>query len=217
MPVDISIDLRVQFGPARDQDPRPTCMAFAASDAHAGARPGWTPLSVEWAHYHAHKRDGGPPSGGVTMTAMRETLRSDGQPEETAWPYIAAEITDTAKWVPPKLRSALFHRDSDSVDTTLAAITARLAEGAPVLMTMSVSSSFDYGWDKDFVIAGAEPPVPERRHAVVAVGRGSRAGRPLLLIRNSWGEDWADAGYAWIDIDYLKPRLLRASVLTKEL
>ena len=29
------VDLRGNFGPARDQNPRPTCMAFAASDAHA--------------------------------------------------------------------------------------------------------------------------------------------------------------------------------------
>lgn len=216
MPVDVSMDLRNQFGPARDQDPRPTCMAFAASDAHAAARPGWIPLSVEWAYYHALQRDGGPPSGGVTMRSMLETLRFDGQPVEEAWPYIAAEITDTAKWMPPTFTSELLHRDSDSLDATLVAIRAKLDAGTPVLMIMSVSSSFDYGWDDDFVVTGAELPDPKRRHAVVAVGHGTREGKPLLLIRNSWGEGWADAGYAWIDFEYLKLRLLQASVLTKE-
>ena len=31
-------DLRGQFGPARDQEGRETCLAFAMSDAHAAAR-----------------------------------------------------------------------------------------------------------------------------------------------------------------------------------
>ena len=56
------VDLRGDLGPARDQDPRPTCMAFAASDAHGAARDGWEPLSTEWAYYHALKRDSGLPA-----------------------------------------------------------------------------------------------------------------------------------------------------------
>ena len=60
--IKILVDLRNNLGPARDQDPRPTCMAFAASDAHAAARDGWEPLSTEWAYYHALKRDGGLPA-----------------------------------------------------------------------------------------------------------------------------------------------------------
>jgi hypothetical protein len=82
------VDLRGSFGAARDQKPRPTCVAFAASDAHAAARPGWEPLSAEWAYYHALKRDGG-------------LLKSDGQPVESDWPYIKAPITDLKSWKPP--------------------------------------------------------------------------------------------------------------------
>jgi hypothetical protein len=47
--VKIIVDLRSKFGVARDQNPRPTCMAFAASDTHAALRSVWTPLSAEWA------------------------------------------------------------------------------------------------------------------------------------------------------------------------
>ena len=67
------VDLRGSFGPARDQNPRPTCMAFAASDAHAGARSGWTPLSAEWAYYHAVKRESGLPHQGASLNAMLAT------------------------------------------------------------------------------------------------------------------------------------------------
>ena len=42
--ITVSVDLRALFGPARDQGPRPTCLAFAASDAHAALAMGWAPL-----------------------------------------------------------------------------------------------------------------------------------------------------------------------------
>jgi C1A family cysteine protease len=44
-------------------------------------------------------------------------------------------------------------------------------------------------------------------HAVIAVGHGQNGGKRLLLVRNSWGETWGHEGYAWVDCDYLAPRL----------
>jgi hypothetical protein len=101
MSVDVLLDLRLEFGEARDQGPRPTCMAFTASDAHAGVRAGWDPLSVEWAYYHAVRRDGANPDDGATLTSMLKVLEADGQPHETGWPYIARPILDPAVWNPP--------------------------------------------------------------------------------------------------------------------
>ena len=149
------------------------------------------------------------------MAAMRATLREDGQPVEGGWPYIARQIGNTALWTPP-VAAPLFRRNSVECDALPQAIMARLDAGSPVLMVMSVSSRFDWGWDADFVVAGDEPLDPTRRHAVVVVGHGTRDGHTLFLVRNSWGEDWGDAGYVWLDLDYLQPRLLRASVLTEE-
>src|SRR5438105_15222161 len=97
----VSVDLRPSFGPVRNQGPRPTCMAFAASDAHAALRPGWSPLSCEFAFYHAQRRAGLPPDKGATLSAMLATLRHDGQPEEAGWPYLAATPADAASWAPP--------------------------------------------------------------------------------------------------------------------
>ena len=82
MPVQILCDLRSLFGDARDQDQRPTCLAFAASDAHAALRSPWRPLSVEFAFYHAQRRAGRTPHVGATLPAMLEALREDGQPIE---------------------------------------------------------------------------------------------------------------------------------------
>jgi Papain family cysteine protease len=208
-------DLRASFGPARDQDPRPTCMAFAASDAHAGVRAGWQPLSTEWAYYHALKREGGAPHDGATMTGMLDALRINGQPEEAAWPYIAELFTDMTVWVPPKA-APVFRRDSTPQTATVEAIIDRLDANDPVLFTMSVSTSF-FRHGPGGVIAAVEPLEPKRVHALVAVGHGHRQQDVFVLVRNSWGQAWGVDGYGWVATSYLKSRLLRVATMAGEL
>ena len=216
MKVTIDKDLRSLFGPARDQDPRPTCMAFAGSDAHAGARPGWEPLSVEWAYYHALQRDGAEPNEGVSLNAMLETLRVDGQPVEAAWPYITSSFVNVAEYHPPSTGNPLYRRDSVKVLPTVERIVEQLDRDQPVLLTMSVSHSF-FHVPGNGVIAASEPIESHRIHAVVAVGHGHSSSDHLILVRNSWGEDWALEGHAWLHIAYLEPRLLATASLTREL
>ena len=215
MPIVVTKDLRAQFGPARDQDPRPTCMAFAASDAHAGARPCWEPLSVEWAYYHALKRDGVQPHQGVHLTTMLTTLRSDGQPVEACWPYITELFTDLAAWKPPSSADPIFRRESEDASATVSAIVDRLDQDRPVLFTMSISPAF-YRPDTAGVVASGEALMLKRVHAVVAVGHGARGAERFILVRNSWGTGWGFDGHAWVDTAYLAPRLVDAATMAGE-
>jgi hypothetical protein len=210
------VDLRGSFGTARDQSPRPTCLAFAASDAHAAARGGWELLSAEWAYYHALKREGGLPHQGATLNAMLATLKSDGQPIERHWPYIKVPITDVKAWKPPARAAQLFFRDHGTCTATVTQVIEQLNAGAPVLITMTLSDAF-YRPNADGVIDVSEPLDVKRKHAAVAVGHGKRDTTRLVLIRNSWGEAWGLKGHAWITIDYLAPRLTGAAIVTTEL
>jgi C1A family cysteine protease len=209
------VDLRGSFGAARDQTPRPTCLAFAASDAHAAARGAGELLSAEWAYYHALKRDGGLPCDGTTLTAMLATIKSDGQPVETDWPYIRAPITDIKSWKPPPRTGQLFFHDHNVCTITVQHVIDQLNAGRPVLITMTLSDAF-YRPNAEGAIEKSEPIDAMRRHAVVAVGYGERGSTRFVLIRNSWGDAWGLNGYAWVAVDYLTARLTGAAIMTTE-
>ena len=211
------VDLRGSFGPARDQDPRPTCLAFAASDAHAAARAlPWQDLSTEWAYYHAIQRGGTHPDDGTTLEAMLDAIKLDGQPPEGVWPYIQTHVTDLSKWKPPAPCPTIFFRDNGGCGATPAEIISQLDAGNPVLTIMTTSNAF-YRPDKDGVVDSLEPTVPDRLHAVISAGYGEANARQFILVRNSWGEGWGLQGYAWLSTNYLIPRLVGAAIMTTEL
>ena len=145
----VAVDLRPSFGAARDQGPRPTCLAFAASDAHAGLRPGWTPLSCEFAFCHAQRRAGRSPGQGALLPAMLETLRKDGQPTETGWPYLTAVPPDLASWTPPAAVGVLFGRDGKRTTASVDDVIAKLDAGRPVIVLLMLSAHDTGQWYKD--------------------------------------------------------------------
>jgi len=113
MAIDILCDLRHRFGPARDQGARPTCLAFAVSDAHAVLREPWTALSCEFAFYHAQRRARRPPTAGARLVEMLATLKEDGQPVESDWPYLVSLPSDLNSYRPPE-NLVVFRRNGES-------------------------------------------------------------------------------------------------------
>lgn len=206
-------DLRGRFGPARDQEGRETCLAFATSDAHAAAIGGtWTPLSCEYLFYHAKRRDGAPADEGTTFPAIRAALEQDGQPAESGWPYLDQLPTDLAHWEPPAEVGALFRRRSDPSGEAFDQVWNAVEGGQPVLIGMGYSDAF-FTPDPDGVIDSDEPEDPALKHALVVVGTGTRPKSRLLLVRNSWGPSWGLSGYAWLAERYARPRIEVALVI----
>jgi hypothetical protein len=202
----ISCDLRRLFGAIRNQGGRPTCIAFAVSDSHAAVRGAFMELSVEHLFYHAVQRTpGGHPAKGVNFPRILEALHLDGQAAEGGWPYMPVLPSDLSLWVPPKGATPVFKRQCHPAAGAITAIIAQLDAGFPVVVTFMVTMAFCMA--EDGVVRLTTPDVEVDWHAVIAVGHGQSSGRPFLLVRNSWGESWGMGGYAWVDIDYLVPRL----------
>ena len=209
----ISRDLRNRFGPARNQGSRSTCLAFAMSDAHAAVRAAaWELLSCEYLFFQAKRRDNVSHEAGTTLTAIRAALSEDGQPFETEWPYLSALPANLASWKPPASVGTLFRREADASGKAFDQVWTAVEEGKPVVLTMTLSGAF-YTPDPAGVIDEVAIGGVVIRHAVVAVATGHRSGQRLLLVRNSWGESWGLAGYAWLSERYARHRISAAITL----
>lgn len=216
MPLVVHRDLRSRLGPARDQGARPTCLAFAASDTHAALRTPWSPLSCEFAFYHAQRRAGRSPTGGASLSYMLTALKEDGQPAETDWPYLPSLPADLDDYGPPG-GLTVYRRWGEPRAGEVEEIVKSLDGGEPALVLMMLSDAF-YMPDSEGVVVAApgEGPDPLRRHAVVAVAHGSIGTELTILVRNSWGADWGLAGHAWLPESYLSPRLTRVALLKED-
>jgi hypothetical protein len=216
--IDIKVDLRPQFGPVRDQGSRPTCLAFAVSDTHAGLRTGWSALSCEFAFFHAQRRANRPPGTGALLSAMLDAVHHDGQPDEDGWPYLSQTPSDPQSWVPPSDVGPLFCRNGSASAHDLSSIIAALDQQTPAILLTTLSLSFFSPASGGVVDpANDELPDPARRHAIVAVGHGLLNSEPVILIRNSWGNAWGINGYAWLTERFLQPRLFAAALLKEDL
>ena len=141
------------------------------------------------------------------MALMMDAIREDGQPLEKDWPYLPAIPPVLSSWVPPDDCTHVFRHSLLSRSTNLPSIFAALNAGQPALLAVRISEQFHRPPAGNIV-----RPVPGDRdtgnHAIVAVGHGTAGSETVVLIRNSWGEDWGDSGYAWVAEDYLSSRLL---------
>ncbi len=207
-------DLRPSFGAIRDQGSRPTCIAFAMSDAHAATRDLFRPFSVEHLYYHAIQRTlGGHPDDGVNMPTIIEALELDGQCEELGWPYQQVLPHDISTWRPPATARLVLRHDSVLYTYPAMTILKVLDDGWPIVLVFRMSKQFYTPINDKIVPDPSDTDVGY--HAVVVVGHGIESPTHYLMIRNSWGNTWGFGGHAWISMDYFNPRIIAFAVMTK--
>jgi C1A family cysteine protease len=193
------VDLRPQLPPIRDQGLiRGTCLAFATTTAHETSRGAGNGDRATEVLFWAAKEVEGNREDGTTFRAVYHALKDHGQPDEAAWPYDPGLDISDPSYGPPG--GGFVADDCErarlrKVPNDLAAIRAELDAGNVVVVGIEM-------WEEFEVLKTGELELPAPGglsgdyHAVGIVGYEDNAKR--LLVRNSWGEDWGDAGYAWL-------------------
>lgn len=202
--IQASIDLRGVCQEIRDQGARATCLACATSDAHAVFH-GCPPLSAEFLFFHAIQiAKVGNLTDGITLDEAAAALAQEGQPAEHVWPY---SLTQPSPWSPPTATQLWRGNLGHGTANAAAEVVQFLKAGQPVVLGVRISSAFLSPTGPGFAIPASGPG--HGGHAVLVVGLGQDvAGDEYLLIRNSWGPFWGDAGHAWLQIDYLNDKLV---------
>jgi C1A family cysteine protease len=159
---------------------------------------------------------------GDTGAYLRDTMKAlvvFGVPPERHWPYQVDRFDEEPSAFlysfAQSFQALRYYRldpPGASSDDILANVRRHLAAGLPSMFGFTVYASMPPSGD-----GKGEIPMPTPTdsvaggHAVAAVGYddGKKIGshKGALLIRNSWGTDWGDAGYGWLPYAYVESRL----------
>lgn len=204
-----SVDLRPHCPPVYDQGELGSCTAnaLAAADQfdqlHQDSASPFTPSRL-FIYYEERKIEGTIDSdSGAQIRDGIKVLASEGAPPETDWPYdiseFAAEPPADAYTDALQYKVTAYQR----IPQNLAQMKGCLAAGFPFVFGFTVYESFE----SDEVAASGvvDMPGPLEQaiggHAVMACGYSDSQNR--FIVRNSWGEDWGQAGYFTIPYAYL--------------
>src|SRR5665213_1303207 len=183
MSINITRDLRGAFEGVRDQATRPTCLAFAVSDAHAALFTPFRCLSVDYLYYHALLRmTDQSPQKGISPISASEALLNDGQPCESDWPY-QLKLPLTLSDMTPPVCSQVFRRKLPFGVRSFDEIRLIIDSGSPVVLCFRISESF-YFPNSDGLIETKNPDSETGSHAMIAVGHGTTSKENCILLRN---------------------------------
>ena len=153
-------------------------------------------------------------TGGYLRTTMKALVMT-GVPPEQYWPYVVSKFDEEPT---PFLYAlgdnyeALKYYRLDPAGSTpaevLANVKAQLAAGLPSMFGFTVYSSIPpLGDGKGEIPFPGSGDKVEGGHAVLAVGyddaRKIGTSKGALLLGNSWGTGWGEAGYGWLPYDYI--------------
>ena len=133
-------------------------------------------------------------SGSYVNSAM-EVLNNQGSPKLADHPYACNQtITSTDKNKASKYKIKTYRRLSNTGASTIDAVQKSISEGNPVVIGMSVYSSFSYSkgvWSgvRDNFRGG---------HAMTIIGYDDNKYGGAFELMNSWGATWGNGGFIWV-------------------
>jgi hypothetical protein len=195
------------MGPLRDQGERGTCVAHAVCALaeclyfkKTGER---LDFSEQFLYWNAKEHDDKPDQEGTLIQVAVDLSVSDGNCLEETWPYNSKKIPHDEGQGPPPEGAAPEARERELVragplgQRSTKDVCDRLDAGKPVALSVPVFQNWD-GNPAVNTFGEIPMPLPTSKcvggHAMCAVGYEPDSGRPgggYLVLRNSWGGDWA--------------------------
>lgn len=205
------VDFSAALGAVRDQDVRGMCLAFASSDFNQRANAVADHLSVEYlAHHAAAAMPGWTPAHGLSFTAVAQALASPGQPLESVYPYVPTQ-DNQPQITPPSTTGSLYRCVARQNGKIAQVVVSTLQAKKPICLGMAIN---DEWFDPQQGVILYSTTYTGDKHAVLAVGLGTNlsTGERFVLVRNSWGPNWGNKGYAWLPERYLHTHLLESLI-----
>lgn len=141
---------------------------------------------------------------GTYIPAALEQCKIVGVIPESEWPYVASRVnkapTNDEILLASDNRVEGFYELTETDPQALASsLVITLNADQPVVFWMRLGQEY-----RNPPALVQKPTTRWGLHAQLIVGYRLRdGGLPDFLVRNSWGDDWGEGGYAWVAGDYI--------------
>lgn len=205
------LDLRKWCAPIDNQGQLEDCVADSSTSSleFCQIRDGgkFVKKSRLFLYYNARLQTGDTNNDAGTYIRLAfSTLTSLGTCTEATWPYDPTQVATRPSWASyqealPNRTSNYFRIGDNTGSALVASIKSALKAQHVVVFGMTVDQDY-MDADSSGIIA---MPSANRQgaggHAQCIVGYNNNISS--WIVRNSWGTDWADAGYAYVPWQYL--------------
>ena len=204
-----AVDLRPYMTKVEDQGQTNSCTANAVVGAYEYLFKRFKKQSYDisrmFVYYNARAKGGGEieDEGSVIQYAM-ECLKKAGACSEATWQFKKSIVNKKPHKESYSEGKKFLVDEIMSVPVKLKSFKKTLADGYPIVFGTTLYKSFDKA-QEDGMVPMPSPKEAGRKshggHAMLCVGYSDED--KMFIVRNSWGDEWGEAGYCYIPYNYL--------------